>query len=206
MNTKNNFDLRLQYLYDEMRKDENIQKLYRYYKDKKYLVLLFKQINGLIKNLKSISALIDIDNIEDSFTIFRKYLETYFIIMSIAEHPDLTGDYIIHDKYLSMKACKKDMNKVKSFSDGKPDGFLEYGYLDKYLTIDSDFKYTARRAAEVANVIEYSDYYKMCNNFVHNNLTSVNVDLKDGKKIIINSVIDTIEKIEKKIYSILNLN
>ena len=193
-----NLDLKLQSLYDVMRKDENIQKLYKYYKNKKYLVLLLKQINGLIRNLKSISLLIDTDNIEDSFTIFRKYLETYFIVMSIVEHPDLVEDYIIHDNYLSMMACKNDLEKVKAFIKGKPDGFLEYGYLDKYLNVDADFKYTARRAAEVANVSKYYNYYKICDNFVHNNLTSANVDLKNGKKKIIGYITNTIDTMEEK--------
>lgn len=93
--------------YELMRETDNVQKLYSYFKNKKYLVLFLKQYNGLITNMKSIALLVDIGNVEDSFTIFRKYLETYFIMMSIIEHPDLVENYIQHDVYIGMKVCKK---------------------------------------------------------------------------------------------------
>ena len=189
-----------------MREDSNIQKLYKYFKNKTYLVLFLKQYNGLITNLSSIDSLINVNNIEDALTIFRKYLETYFIMMSIIEHPDLVDSYVKHDIYISKKVCKKDLKEVKAFCSGKPDGFLEYGYLEKYVDVDADFKYSTKVVAEVANVSNFHIWYKMCNNFVHNNLTSVNVDLSDGKETLLQGVEKTSNLLNEKIDKILYLN
>ena len=194
---------KMQEHYESMRKDDKVQKLYRYFRNKKYLVLFLKQYCGLISNMKSISLLTDAGNVEDSFTIFRKYLETYFIMMSIIEHPDLVEDYIQHDFYIGMKVCKKDRDKIRSFCEGKPDGFLEYGYLEKYVEIDDDFRYTSKTVAEIANVSNFHYWYKMCNNFVHNNLTSVNVDLGDGKETVIQACKKTIDYMCNKINQII---
>lgn len=195
--------IKMQEFYELMRKDDNVQKLYKYFRNKKYLVLFLKQYNGLISNIKSIELLVNAGNLEDSFTIFRKYLETYFIMMSIIEHPELVEDYIQHDIYIAMKACKKNHNKIKAFCDGKPDGFLEYGYLEKYVEIEDDFKYTLKTVAEIANISNFHYLYKMCNNFVHNNLTFVNVDFGDGKETVIQACTKTIDYMCSKICSIL---
>lgn len=189
-----------------MRDDINIQKLYKYFKNKTYLVLFLKQYNGLINNLLSINALINISNVEDALTIFRKYLETYFIMMSIIEHPDLVETYIKHDTYISKKVCKKDLNEVKTFCSGKPEGYLEYGYLEKYIDIDDDFKYTTKVVAEVGNVSNFHIWYKMCNNFVHNNLTSVSVDSKDALESLLQGIKRTTSLLISKINNILGLN
>ena len=189
-----------------MRDDSNIQKLYKYFKNKTYLVLFLKQYNGLIINLKSIELLVNANNIEDALTIFRKYLETYFIMMSIIEHPDLVESYVKHDIYIGKKVCKKDLKEVKSFCSGKPDGYLEYGYLEKYVDIDDDFKYTTKIVAEVGNVLNFHIWYKMCNNFVHNNLTSVSVDSKDALESLLQVVEKTTSHLKNKIGNILSLN
>ena len=189
-----------------MRYDSNIQKLYKYFKNKTYLVIFLKQYNGLIINLKSIDLLVNASNVEDALTIFRKYLETYFIMMSIIEHPDLVESYVKHDIYIGKKVCKKDLNEVKSFCSGKPDGYLEYGYLEKYVDIDDDFKYTTKTVAEVANVLNFHVWYKMCNNFVHNNLTSVSVDSKDALSSLINGIDQTTSLLKSRINGIINLN
>jgi len=189
-----------------MRDDANIQKLYKYFRDKTYLVLFLKQYNGLITNLKSIELLVNANSIEDALTIFRKYLETYFIMMSIIEHPDLVDSYTKHDIYMSKKVCKKDLKGVKSFCFGKPDGYLEYGYLEKYVNVENDFKYTAKTVAEVANVSNFYVWYKMCNNFVHNNLTSVSVNPNDALKSLLQGVEKTTSLLKNKINNILNLN
>lgn len=190
----------------KMRDDSNIQKLYKYFKNKTYLVLFLKQYNGLINNILSIDALVKINNIEDALTIFRKYLETYFILMSIIEHPDLVEKYIKHDFYISKKVCKTDLKEIRAFCSGKPDGYLEYGYLEKYVDIDDDFKYTTKTVAEVANVLNFHVWYKMCNNFVHNNLTSVSVDSKDALESLLQGVEKTTSLLMKKIDEILDLN
>ena len=189
-----------------MRYDSNIQRLYKYFKNKTYLVSFLKQYNGLIINLKSIELLVNANNIEDALTIFRKYLETYFIMMSIIEHPDLVESYVKHDIYIGKKVCKKDLNEVKSFCSGKPDGYLEYGYLEKYVDIDDDFKYTTKIVAEVGNVLNFHIWYKMCNNFVHNNLTSVIVDSKDVLESLLQGVDKTTSHLKNKIGNILSLN
>lgn len=189
-----------------MRNDSNIQKLYKYFKNEIYLVLFLKQYNCLIINLKSIELLVNANNVEDALTIFRKYLETYFIMMSIMEHPDLVDAYIKHDAYIRKKVCKKDLKDVKLFCSGKPDGYLEYGYLEKYVDIDDDFKYTTKTVAEVANVLNFHVWYKMCNNFVHNNLTSVSVDPKDALCSLINGIDQTTSLLKSRINCIINLN
>jgi hypothetical protein len=189
-----------------MRDDSNIQKLYKYFKNKTYLVLFLKQYNGLIINLKSIELLVNANNIEDALTISRKYLETYFIMMSIIEHPVLVESYVKHDIYIGKKVCKKDLNEVKSFCSGKPDGYLEYGYLEKYVDIDDDFKYTTKIVAEVGNVLNFHIWYKMCNNFVHNNLTSVSVNSKDALESFVQGVERTTSYLKNRIENILSLN
>jgi hypothetical protein len=189
-----------------MRDDSNIQKLYKYFKNKTYLVLFLKQYNGLIINLKSIELLVNANNIEDALTISRKYLETYFIMMSIIEHPVLVESYVKHDIYIGKKVCKKDLNEVKSFCSGKPDGYLEYGYLEKYVDIDDDFKYTTKIVAEVGNVLNFHIWYKMCNNFVYNNLTSVSVNSKDALESFVQGVERTTSYLKNRIENILSLN
>ena len=51
----------------------NINLFNHYFKNERYLYILIKQYNGLINNVKSIDALLQLDNAEDAFTIFRKY-------------------------------------------------------------------------------------------------------------------------------------
>lgn len=186
-------------LYESMRQNDSIQELYKYFKNKPYLALFLKQYKGLIINVKSICLLIEEGNIEDAFTIFRKYLETYFIIMSILEHPELVAQYIKHDFYLGQKVCKKNIEQVKEFCEGKPDGFLEYGYVERYVEIDDDFRYTMKTIAKVGNVIKFHKWYKMCNNFVHNNLTMVNIDRFDGKDTLCRALEETIDYMFTKI-------
>ena len=84
---KNILDFKEQY--SKLKIQENLQELYKYYRNKKYIAILLKQYNGILKNLESINLLVSYALYEDAFTIFRKYIETYFIIISIYEHPDL---------------------------------------------------------------------------------------------------------------------
>ena len=65
---------------------ESIKKLVSYYGDKFYVLIFLKQYERLVVNMKSIVALLEIDSIEDSYTIFRKYIETYSIMMSVYEN------------------------------------------------------------------------------------------------------------------------
>lgn len=185
---------------------DTIQALYHYFKNKNYLVIFKKQLIKLSSNLDSIMLLIDNNFIEDAFTIFRKYLETYFILMSVLEHPEVVDEYLENDKYLGLKACKKDLNLVRAFCNGKPDGYLEYGYLERFVEDDEDFKYTTRFVAKVAGVEQFHCLYKMSNNFVHNNLTSVNMNLEDGKKTLYKAIEDTTMHLIRKFEIILENN
>ena len=185
--------------------DDNIQRLYRYFKSKDFLVIFVKQYENLTINVKSISLLVEAGSIKDAYTIFREFLETYFIMMSLIAHPDLTDEYVKHNEMLSRKACKKDLDIVRAFSEGKPDNYLEYGYLEKYIDHNqSDFKYSAKSAAIVGDVLQFHWYYKMSNNFVHNNLTSVKVDQAKGKETLIKAVKETTDLMNSKIELIIN--
>ena len=188
-----------------MKSQDNIQRIYSYFKNKKYIWQLISQYEDITTNVKSISLLVETGNINDAYTIFRKYLETYFIMMSLIVHPDLADEYVKHNEMLSLKACRKDLDIVRAFSEGKPDNYLEYGYLEKYIDHNqSDFKYSAKSAAIVGDVLQFHWYYKMSNNFVHNNLTSVKVDQAKGKETLIKAVKETTDLMNSKIELIIN--
>lgn len=178
----------------------NINLYNHYFKNERYLLILLKQYNGLINNVKSINSLLKIDNSEDAFTIFRKYLETYLIMMSVLKNKQVVNLYVEHDKYIGKKVCRIDMNEVKLFCHGKPDGFLEYGYLESIIdTTRVDFKYTMRDVSNTANLSYfYEKGYKISNNFVHNNLTSVNINTTDLKKKLIKLCISSIDLMIKE--------
>ena len=178
--------------YTFLRNDDNVQKLYHYFKDKKYIAIFFKQFNCLISNLNSIEILVNANSIEDAFTIFRKYLETYFILMSVINHPDLVQEYLKHDQYITDKVMGYNKNKIKELRTNHIDGYIEYGYIDKYLTERNFDKYNIHQVSKVAGVEKYYIYYKKCNNFVHNNLTSINVNLEDAKDALEKGVNNTV--------------
>lgn len=179
--------------YTFLRNDDNVQKLYHYFKDKKYIAIFFKQFNCLISNLNSIEILVNANSIEDAFTIFRKYLETYFILMSVINHPDLVQEYLKHDQYITDKVMGYNKNKIKELRTNHIDGYIEYGYIDKYLTERNFDKYNIHQVSKVAGVEKYYIYYKKCNNFVHNNLTSINVNLDDAKDALEKGVNNTVK-------------
>lgn len=179
--------------YTFLRNDDNVQKLYHYFKDKKYIAIFFKQFNCLISNLNSIEILVNANSIEDAFTIFRKYLETYFILMSVINYPDLVQEYLKHDQYITDKVMGYNKNKMKELRINHIDGFIEYGYIDKYLTERNFDKYNIHQVSKVAGVEKYYIYYKKCNNFVHNNLTSINVNLEDAKDALEKGVNNTVK-------------
>ncbi len=190
-----------------LKETENIQKLYRYFKNKKFVLIFIDQYENILTNMKSISLLEAAGNINDGFTILRKYLETYLIMMSLIVHPDLVEAYIRHNEMLSYKACNKEKEKVRIFSDGKPDNYLEYGYLEKYIDhSQGDFKYSAKSAAVAGDVLQFHRYYKMCNNFVHNNLTSVKVDQEKGRQTLIKALKETSTLMNSRLESIINEN
>lgn len=187
-----------------MKEENNLQKLYHYFKNKHYILIFINQYNNLMTNMKSITLLEEAGNLNDGFTILRKYLETYFIMMSLIVHPDLVEKYIKHNEMLGLKACKKDLGKVKAFIKEKPNNYLEYGYLEKYIDQNQKtFKYSAKSAALVGNVLQFHRYYQMSNNFVHNNLTSVKIDQAKEKETLIHALQETSSLMNSKIESIL---
>ena len=92
---------------------ESIKKLVSYYGDKFYVLIFLKQYERLLVNMKSIGALLEIDSIEDSYTIFRKYIETYSIMMSVYENRSVVKKYMIHDSYIGYKACGEKKDEIK---------------------------------------------------------------------------------------------
>lgn len=152
-----------------------------YFDDEAFIEILKNQYLSMLKNVMSIDALLDISNLEDAYTIFRKYIETYILSISVVEHPDTSNKFIIHSKYLTYKANGTNYDELKAFYKDKPDGFLQYGYIEDYVD-DSilDFRYSIRSVAEVSNVKDYYEWYRISNNFVHNNTSGLFVDLDEG--------------------------
>ena len=105
---------------EELRKElnskEGIIKLISYYGNKFYVFVFLRQYEKLIVNMKSINSLIGIDSIEDSYTIFRKYLETYSIMMSIYENKVVVKEYMVHDSYIGYKACGEKKEEIKAYT------------------------------------------------------------------------------------------
>lgn len=189
-----------------LRKDDNVQKLYRYFKDKKFLALFFKQYQCLLSNLKSIEVLIGANAVEDAFTIFRKYLETYFNIQCLINHPDLVPVYMKHTKYISDKVMGNNKQEIKEIRTNHPDGFIEYGYIEKYIEEEAIEKYTIRMLAKVAGVEQFYEYYKKCNNFVHNNLVSIKVDDSQANEVLNKQVINTTNLLISRVNEIVGRN
>ena len=191
MNSMNELLKEMESCYSFLRENDNVQKFYRYFKDKKFLALLFKQYQCLLSNLKSIEVLIGANAVEDAFTIFRKYLETYFNILCLINHPDLVPAYMKHTKYISDKVMGNNKQEIKEIRTNHPDGYIEYGYIGKYIEEEGIEKYTIRMLAKVAGVEQFYEYYKKCNNFVHNNLVSIKVDDSQANEVLYKQVINT---------------
>jgi hypothetical protein len=72
---------------------------------------------------------------------------------------------------------------VKTFTNNKPDGFLEYGFIEEL--VDSKaigFKYTIKSIAQVSDQLKYYKWYKISSNFVHNNLNQVSINKVELKE------------------------
>lgn len=182
-----------------LRADSEVQKIYRYFHNKTYVIIFIKQYSGLISNLQSTNLLLNAGFVEDAFTIYRKYLETFFVLLSVIKHPDLAESYVLHDGYISMKVCKQELNKIRQFTSGKPEGFLEYGYLEPYVKQREDMRYTTRDAAEVGGAKKWHYLYKMSSDFVHNNFNAVSVDLGDAQTVLVKACKDTVNYLNKEI-------
>ncbi len=178
-----------------------------YFDDPKYIDVFCRQYYSMLKNVESIDALLKIQNYEDAFTIFRKYIETYILSFFVIKHPMCAHKFIIHDKYLTLKSQGELTYEDKKFYKDKPDGFLQYGYIEEFVdTTVPDFRYSIRTVAEVCGIVQYYDWYRISNNFVHNNTTNLNVESMEAynkiKQMIIEStdkMVDYLKDIIKKI-------
>ncbi|MCR5705697.1 MAG: hypothetical protein K6G48_02670 [Acholeplasmatales bacterium] len=182
------------------------QMFVHYFDDSKYIDVFCRQYYSMLKNVESIDALLKIQNYEDAFTIFRKYIETFILSYTVLKHPNISGRFLIHDKYLTLKSQGEMSYEDRQFYKGKPDGFLQYGFIEEYVdTTAEDFRYSIRTIAEASDIVSYYDWYRVSNNFVHNNTTNLNVEAKDAyskiKEMILESsdkMIDFLKDIIKK--------
>ena len=162
--------------------DKDFQiKLYKQTQAKRYLVILEWQIDKISDNLNTIDCLLEKEYIEDAYTIFRKMLETFFLVESVLVNPQIARTYIIHEDKLSKKVMNNyRTDEVKAFVEGKPDGYLEYGFVEQLVdTSEEGFKYTIKTVANAAGVGDLYKWYRVTSNFVHNNLTQFKINKPD---------------------------
>ena len=155
--------------------------LYKQTQTKRYLVILEWQIDKISDNLNTIDCLLEKEYIEDAYTIFRKMLETFFLVESVLVNPQIARTYIIHEDKLSKKVMNNyRTDEVKAFVEGKPDGYLEYGFVEQLVdTSEEGFKYTIKTVANAAGVGDLYKWYRVTSNFVHNNLTQFKINKPD---------------------------
>ena len=148
---------------------------------KPFIVLLPRMLSKMLSNLKSMDSLLAIDEVEDAYTIFRKMLETFFLVESVLVNPQIARTYIIHEDKLSKKVMNNyRTDEVKAFIEGKPDGYLEYGFVEQLVdTSEEGFKYTIKTVANAAGVGDLYKWYRVTSNFVHNNLTQFKINKPD---------------------------
>ena len=148
---------------------------------KPFIVLLPRMLSKMLSNLKSMDSLLAIDEVEDAYTIFRKMLETFFLVESVLVNPQIARTYIIHEDKLSKKVMNNyRTDEVKAFVEGKPDGYLEYGFVEQLVdTSEEGFKYTIKTVANAAGVGDLYKWYRITSNFVHNNLTQFKINKPD---------------------------
>ena len=148
---------------------------------KPFIVLLPRMLSKMLSNLKSMDSLLAIDEVEDAYTIFRKMLETFFLVKSVLVNPQIARTYIIHEDKLSKKVMNNyRTDEVKAFIEGKPDGYLEYGFVEQLVdTSEEGFKYTIKTVANAADVGDLYKWYRVTSNFVHNNLTQFKINKPD---------------------------
>lgn len=155
-----------------------VRGLYNASESKEYCVILQRQLRQMDNNLKSIDVLIAAGLIEDAYTIFRKFLETFFQVGFVLEHPDAASSFVRHDKMLAIKVTGKNPGLVNAFIGEELEGYLEYGYIKSYLNPNREIaRYNVRLLCFAANLHDYYDWYRETSNFVHNNLTQCKLDL-----------------------------
>jgi hypothetical protein len=159
----------------------NLKFIKDYFKNEEYLYIFITQFKALVSNLVTIDLLLEKGQFEDSMTIFRKFVETFFIILSIIENPSIVNEYILHNKYLAQRACNENTAEIRRILKENPENFIEYGYLKKIKEEKKIAgKYSINLVAKCANVPQFYEWYRLSSNFVHNNLTSLVYDEKEG--------------------------
>ncbi len=152
-----------------------------YFDDSTYIDVFCRQYYSMLKNVESIDALLKIHNTEDAFTIFRKYIETFILSFAVIKHPNIAHKFLVHDKYLQLKTQGELSYEDRQFYKGKPDGFLQYGFIEECIdTTSDDFRYSIRSVADASGISSYYDWYRISNNFVHNNTANINVDIEEA--------------------------
>ncbi len=179
----NPIDKLIAYVNDKQKQRELFSRI----KSKEYIVFLGFKVERLRANVESIYILNDHQIIEDAYTILRKFIETYMFIMINVKKPELITKYLYHNQMLTLKIINKKIYQVKEFTKGKPDGFLEYGFVESLVdSTQQGFKYTMHTIAKIAEQEKYYRWYKICSNFVHNNLNNLKVNKPNlSKKILI---------------------
>ncbi len=180
--------------------DKDFQKkIFFRIKSKEYIVHAVLKIEKMIENHQSINILINNNLIEDSYTILRKFLETYFFISVNLVNPSIIPTYLEHEKMLTLKVVGASLDDVKKYTYGKPDGFLEYGFVQDLVQMNSPgFKFTIKSVADAGGQYQYYKWYKICSSFVHNNLNQVKMNkesLKEKIIVMINQLVDNLYKL-----------
>lgn len=177
-----------------------------YFSTPQYIKIIRVQYYSMIMNCKSIEALIKIQNLEDAYSIFRKYIETYILMYSVVTHPDIADKFVLHTEYLLQKSQGGLNYDVRNILKDKPDGYLQYGYLEKYINTNTDdFRYSLKTVAEVSGIEKFYQWYQITNNFIHNNTMNLSVNANEGSEKLVSMIketekqfIDTLKDIIKR--------
>ncbi len=164
----------------------------KYFNSSQYIKIIRVQYYSMVMNVKSIDALLKIQNLEDAYSIFRKYIETYILMYSVVVHPDVADKFVKHSDYLSQKSQGGLPQDVKNIIKEKPDGYLQYGYLEDYIdTSVEDFRYSLRSVAQVSDIEKFYNWYQITNNFIHNNTMNLSIDVNEGSSKLISMINET---------------
>lgn len=163
-----------------------------YFSTPQYVKIIRVQYYSMAVNCKSIDALIKIQNIEDAYSIFRKYIETFILMYSVVVHPDTALKFVNHTNYLSQKSQGGLPYEVKNMLRDKPDGYLQYGYLEDYVDTNvEDFRYSLKSVAEASGIEKFYTWYQITNNFIHNNTMNLSVNVEEGAAKLVSMINET---------------
>lgn len=163
-----------------------------YFSTPQYIKILRVQYYSMVINCKSIEALIKIQNIEDAYSIFRKYIETYILMYSVVKFPQTASKFVTHTNYLSQKSQGGLSYEIRNMLKEKPDGYLQYGYLEGYIDENvEDFRYSLKSVAEACDIEKFYNWYQITNNFIHNNTMNLSINAEEGAQKIVSMITET---------------